>query len=241
MSSLKGRVAVVTGASEGIGAAIVRRLAAEGVKVAALARRIDKLTDLEKELREKGYTVNGYLCDVQRESSVKDAFDRIEEDFGGIHLLVNNAATGALVNMLDINMENTAAILNTNVYGAMSCIKEALTLMKNHSIHDGHIVNINSISGHRAPVREDGGVYGASKHALRVLTESLRTDIIKHKLKTRVTSISPGMVRTSMTDYFRKLHPDWPTLIAENIADALVYAITVPSNVNISEMIIDPV
>ncbi|CAH1405122.1 unnamed protein product [Nezara viridula] len=241
MALLKGRVAVVTGASEGIGAAIVRRLAAEGMKVAALARRIEILTDLENEMKKKDYIVNGYLCDVQRESSVKDAFDRIEEDFGGIHILVNNAGTAALVDMMNINMENAAAVLNTNVLGPMSCIKEALILMKKYSILDGHVVNINSISGHRVPIREHAGVYGASKHALRVITESLRTDIIKHKLKTRVTSISPGLVRTSMTDYYRELNPDLPSLIAENIADALVYAVTVPSNVNISEMIIDPV
>ncbi|XP_014286525.1 farnesol dehydrogenase [Halyomorpha halys] len=237
MEALKQRVAVVTGASEGIGEAIVRRLAAEGMKVAALARRIDKLTELENDLKGRGYTVKGYICDVQKEGDVQAAFRSIEEDFGAITLLVNNAGVSKNIKLDDINLDDVNTLLNTNVVGVLACTKEGLASMKTHSVDRGHIVIINSVAGHRDLPFDTISVYTASKKAITSLCTSLRNHLKPSKI--RVTSISPGLVKTKMTKGYMDQVPNLPHLLASDVADAVVYAVSAPLNVNVSELILD--
>ncbi|CAH1405123.1 unnamed protein product [Nezara viridula] len=237
MEALRDRVAVVTGGSEGIGEAIVRRLACQGMKVAALARRMNNLKALENDMKEKGYTVKGYICDVKNESDVKAAFKSIEEDFGTITILINNAGAYKAVSLDDIHLDDVNTVLNTNVQGVLACVKEGLALMKKHSVDRGHIVVINSVAGHRDIPHQAVGVYSASKKAVTSLCTTLRNHLKSSKI--RVTSISPGLVKTTMSKPILDKTPDIPHLLPCDVADAVIYALSAPLRVNVSDVILD--
>lgn len=186
-----GKTAVVTGASAGIGAAIAIDLANAGLKVIALARRKERLESLQKSLSAdcKGAII-AHQCDVTSEAEIKTAFAWIETNFGGVNILVNNA--GVLRNTLLLAKDNSKDIrdqVDTNVLAVVWCTREAFHSMKNRGF-DGHIVNINSTSGHSLPWMVgilDLNVYPATKYAVTALTEVLRQELIQHKTKIKIT------------------------------------------------------
>lgn len=186
-----GKTAVVTGASAGIGAAIAVDLANAGLNVIALARRTDRLENLQKSLVSdcKGYIVP-HQCDVTSEDDIKATFAWIEANVGGVDILVNNA--GVIRNTLLLAKDNSKDIhdqVNTNVLAVVWCAREAFHSMKNRGI-DGHIVNINSTSGHSLPWMVgilDMNIYPATKYAVTALTEVLRQELIQQKTKIKIT------------------------------------------------------
>ncbi|XP_069683457.1 farnesol dehydrogenase-like [Periplaneta americana] len=238
MERWSGRVAVVTGASGGIGASIAAELTKKGLQVVGLARRSEKIEELSKSLgssQGKLYTVK---CDVSKESDVKEAFKWVKDKLGVVDILVNNAAVAYFNSIIDAPTDELKKMLDLNVLGLSMCTKEALQLMKEKGVDDGHIIHINSVAGHRPPSGRFT-MYSGTKHAVTALTEGLRRELVQQKSKIRVTSLSPGLVKTDMPP--EQYLKDYPSLNPEDIADAVMYVLGVPPHVQIHELTVNPV
>lgn len=189
MERWKGKIAVVTGASAGIGEAIVKDLAKNGIVVIGLARRPGKIEEYAKAVNGKIYA---YKCDVSKVESVKAAFKWIEEKFGTIAILVNNAGILRNIKILGESdeSEKIQEIINTNFTGLVNCTHEAYQLIKKSDDY-GMIININSNAGHRIffpPPGMSNNVYHGTKYAVTATTETIRQELIMQKNdKVRVT------------------------------------------------------
>lgn len=192
MERWKGKIAVVTGASAGIGEAIVKDLAKNGIIVIGLARRPGKIEEYAKDLSGDCAKIYAYKCDVSKIKSVKNAFKWIEEKFGVINILVNNA--GILRNIKILGEEDVSEkiqqIIDTNFSGLVNCTHEGFQMI-NKSNDYGMIININSNAGHRVffpPQGMSHNVYHGTKYAVTATTEVLRQELIMQKNeKVRVT------------------------------------------------------
>ncbi|XP_043279065.1 farnesol dehydrogenase-like [Venturia canescens] len=237
-----GKIAVVTGSSSGIGLAISIALVRKGMVVVGLARR---KTVMEEAVHAatSGSTGKffGYECDVTTEESVIGVFKKIKENFGTVHVLVNNAGTMEAGTILDTTSEVWQKTFNVNVMGALYCTQQAMQLMK-ESEEEGHVVMINSIQGHRVHIFREipMNVYPASKHAITGLTESLQRENLGGRI--RFTSISPGVVKTPIVEPYMTLPgtANMPLLEPEDIADSVVYVVGTPLRVQITELTIRP-
>ncbi|XP_022224854.2 farnesol dehydrogenase [Drosophila obscura] len=246
MDRWQNRVAVVTGASSGIGAACCRDLVAKGMIVVGLARREERLKELKASLpAEQAARFHGRKCDVSQEQSVVDTFAWIDATLGGADVLVNNA--GIVRSSADIvnggNGPDLRAILDTNVLGVAWCTREAFRSQQRRNVLDGHVVIINSVAGHRIPnIGISLGMYAPSKHAVTALTEVLRQEFLHKKTQTKITSVSPGAVDTEIIDkHILEAMPNLPMLRSEDVADAVTYCIQTPPNVQIHELTIKPI
>ncbi|CRL04621.1 CLUMA_CG017689, isoform A [Clunio marinus] len=243
-----GKVAIVTGASAGIGEAIVKSLAKNGIHVVGLARRSEKIDEYVKKLGKTPGTIYSLKCDVSDLQSVKEAFKWIEEKFGFIHILINYAGVAYKMQILDEAdvTEKIDSILKTNVSGLVYCTREAVRLMKKADDY-GMIVNAGSIVGHNIPFRSNSfNMYAPSKYAVTAISEVLRQELItQNNHKIRVTNLSGGYVRTQMTtplnvdpdEYFSNK----PILMTEDIALTINFLLETPVHVNISQLTIKPV
>ncbi|XP_058834477.1 farnesol dehydrogenase-like [Topomyia yanbarensis] len=245
MERWENRVAVVTGASAGIGWAISKALLQSGMIVVGLARRVEKIEELKSTLPAHiRNQLHAYRCDVNNEKDIVAAFKMIDTKFGGADVLVNNA--GVLKDTLLIKPGNTQLIrdvIETNILGLIICAREAYQSMKRRNV-DGHIVNMNSVVGHGVPVGVDTlttyNVYPATKHAVTALTETLRIELLTENSKVKVTSISPGAVRTDIFNDPELLQKSIPFLEPEDIASSVVHVISTPKHVEIKELTIKP-
>ncbi|EDS43376.1 3-oxoacyl-[acyl-carrier-protein] reductase 1 [Culex quinquefasciatus] len=243
MDRWAGKVAVVTGASSGIGAAIVKSLANAGMVVVGLARRVERVEALRNGLKDQAIRkrLHAVKCDVSKEEDILRAFRWIEEKLGGVDVLVNNA--GVLRDVKLVAPGNTGdlrEVIDTNVMGLILCSREAFQSMKKRSV-DGHIVHINSVVGHYIPNLPVLSIYPASKYAVTALTETMRREFLAEGTKIKVTSISPGVVKTDMVPNEMQKDQDLPMLEAEDVAAAVVYAVGTPPRVQIHELTIRPV
>lgn len=189
MDRWRGKVAVVTGASSGIGYACATDLVKLGMQVVALARREDKLESLKTSL--PGYfhrNLYPIKCDVTNETEVIKVFQWIEENFGGTDVLINNAGVLRKTELTaENNSDDVRAVLDTNVMGVFYCIREAYQQMKKHK-SAGHIVIVNSIAGHYVPrFPYSLGIYGGTKHAVTAMTETYRQEFSKDGSNVKVT------------------------------------------------------
>lgn len=197
MDRWQNKIAVVTGASAGIGAATCKALAEKGMIVVGLARRVEKMENQTRPLIAEDYKKNFHThrCDVGDEESVKAAFAWIEEKFGGVDVLVNNAGMMKLASI--VAPDNSAIIkdtVNTNVLGVVWCTREAFRSMKERNFA-GHVVIINSVAGHIVP-NVPGyslNIYSPTKHAVTAMTEVLRQEFLTHETKIKVTVSSGGV------------------------------------------------
>ncbi|KAH8295258.1 hypothetical protein KR018_009260 [Drosophila ironensis] len=246
MNRWQNRVAVVTGASSGIGSACCKDLVAKGLIVVGLARREQRLQELKDSLPvEQQARFHGRKCDVSVEQQVVETFAWVDETLGGADVLVNNA--GIVRDSLITDANNGAdmrAVLDTNVLGFVWCAREAFRSQQKRNVTDGHVVVINSIVGHKIP-NVPGftfKMYAPSKFAVTALTEVLRQEFQLKKTQTKITSISPGAVDTEIIDdKIKATFPEFPMLRAEDVADAVSYCIQTPPNVQIHELTIKPV
>jgi len=241
------KVAVVTGASSGIGRAIALDLVNVGINVVALARRKDRLDELQakvsKETSAKLYPIK---CDVTVEEEIKNTFEWIEKHLGGVDILVNNAGILRAINLMDEN--NTTAlkeVLNTNVLGVVLCTREAFQSMKRRGVN-GHVLIINSILGYKVPYLIDKfgsfNIYPATKYALTAMTEVFRQEFQNMQTKIKITSISPGAVRTEIFSTEQEaVLSHVPILEPEDVSQAALFAISTPPHVQIHELTIKPV
>lgn len=186
------RVAVVTGASSGIGAASVKDLVAKGMIVVALARRENRLQELKAQLPEDQAKRFYYrVCDISVEQQVIETFAWIDQQLGGADVLVNNAGI-ARNNVFLVDSGNSNAlreILDTNVLGVSWCTREAFQSLQRRKVDDGHIVIVNSIAGHHVPIvpHISMNIYPSSKYAITAMTEVLRQEFLTKGTKTKIT------------------------------------------------------
>ncbi|KAJ8943904.1 hypothetical protein NQ318_019512 [Aromia moschata] len=238
-----GKVAIVTGASSGIGAAIAEQLVEQGLKVAGLARRKDRLEELAKKLTGKKGKLYPVVTDISKEEDILKAFAWIKENLGPVHILINNAGVARRGSLLQ-ETENFETVFKVNVLGLCIATREAIKDMKANNV-DGHIVHINSVVGHQAMAGST--VYPASKFAVTALAETLRLELNSLKSKIKITSLSPGLVESEFN------RPEWDKaqllkegkmIKPEDIADGVVYVLSTPPHVQIQEItirtILDP-
>ena len=241
---LDGKTALVTGASSGIGEATALALAAEGAAVGIAARRADRLETLAARIRDGGsgraYPI---VADVADEDQARRMVIDANEQMGGIDILVNNAGVMLLGMVGGADTEDWRRMINTNVLGLMYATHAVLPIMKARG--SGHIVNVSSVAGRTA--RAGSGVYNASKWGVGAFSEALRQEVSKDKI--RVTIIEPGAVATELAHHItdaaaKQQLEEWikamTPLEAEDIAAAIVYAVTQPERVNVNEILIRP-
>ncbi len=240
---LDGKVALVTGASSGIGEATALALAEAGASVAVAARRTDKLDELVKKIEGMGGKAFAVTADVSDENQARDMVTAANAEFGRVDILVNNAGVMLLGPIGGADTEEWRRMLGINVLGLMYATHASLPLMKAQG--SGHIVNISSVAGRT--VSAGVGVYNASKWGVGAFSESLRQEVSKDKI--RVTIIEPGAVATELTQHvtnpevqerIQKMYSEITTLESEDIAAAIIYAVTQPDRVNVNEILIRP-
>ncbi|RZF37002.1 hypothetical protein LSTR_LSTR004690 [Laodelphax striatellus] len=241
MERWSGGVAIVTGASSGIGRGIAASLVEHGMKVIAMARREDRLQELKKEVDGKKGELIPYKIDITKKDDVQAAFDWIEKDFGGIHILINNAGMAKASKFFEAKNEDLESVYNLNILALSIMARGAIESMIKHN-KDGHIVNIASIAAHASTPFPGLTSYFASKRAVKGISEGLIGELAEMKSKIRVTTISPGLVLTEIiTKSSQKLPNDQPILNVDDIANAAIYALSQPPNVAITELTIQPV
>lgn len=189
MDRWQNKVAVVTGGSSGIGAAIVENFARNGLVVVGLARRTERCEEIKKKLTpEQQSRVHFKFCDVGDVKSVEEAFDYVCKTFGGVDVLVNNAgcAKGGL--LADMDIKDVHTVVNTNVMGVVYCTQAAIRSMRER-LFNGHIFHINSVLGHNVLKLENSAcnIYPATKFAVTAMTEVLRHELNIMKTKIKVT------------------------------------------------------
>jgi len=240
---LAGKVAFVTGASSGIGEATAIALAEDGAHVAVLARRAERLEQVVKRIKDAGSEALQLVADVTNEGQLRSAIRQAKETFGHIDILVNNAGVMLLHQIEGVDTGEWRQMLNLNVLAVMLACHEILPIMKAQG--GGHIVNISSVAGRQVKAGYSG--YNASKWALGAFSESLRQEVTRQHI--RVTVIEPGMVATELRQHIsdpevRKAQQEAEHSITplrgEDIAAAIVFALTQPEHVSINELLIRP-
>ena len=187
--TLRGKVAIVTGASSGIGEATARELAGRGATVALVARSVEKLASLERTISASGGHTIVVPTDVSDAESVRAMVERVVGEFGGVDVLVNSAGLGLSGRVAELRAEDLRYVFEVNLIGPLNCIQATLPHMK----PGGRIINVSSVVGKRA-IPKVGG-YCASKFALNALTDALRVEVAGGGVT--VTSVYPGTTRTS--------------------------------------------
>ncbi|HEX3008864.1 MAG TPA: SDR family NAD(P)-dependent oxidoreductase [Bacteroidales bacterium] len=239
------KIALVTGASAGIGRAAAQKLAENKYNIIITGRRLKQLEDLKNELGIK-YKSDVYILnfDITNQEETSNAIDSLPEAWKKIDVLVNNAGLSVGLNHIqDGIIEDWERMIDTNIKGLLYISNKVMPLMIARS--SGHIVNITSIAGKE--VYESGNVYCATKSAADAITKGMRIDLLKHNIK--VTSIAPGMVETEFSivrfkgdkERAGQVYKGLVPLSGDDVADAIIYAVTRPAHVNINDMLIMPV
>lgn len=227
------KTAIITGASGGIGEAIARKLATEKTNVVLVARSEDKLQTIASEIRdESGVEALVVKTDVSKEAEVAAMVKRVKKQFGSIDIYVNNAGVMLSAAITDGKLVDWEKMIDVNIKGALYGLYQVIPSMIGKQ--SGHIINIASVSG--LEVTKKSTVYSATKFAVRAISMGLEKELAHTGVK--VTNISPGMVDTSLTN--RTMMNRKP-LDAVNIANAVLYAVTQPSHVNVNEITVRPV
>jgi len=246
MTDLKGRVAVVTGANSGIGEEITIKLVKAGMKVVGCARNEEKLKSVAEKANKMGpgkmYSVK---CDVSKEEDIMVLFKFVKEQFGKMHVMVNNAGVAHDASLLSGDAKDWKNMFEVNVLGLCMCTKEACKLMEESKVEDGHIVMLNSLAGHRV-YRQIPVFYSSTKFAVTALTEGLRQELRAKKSRTRVTAISPGVVKTPFIPKFMQADQSAADAMAEkmgflkpeDVADSVVYALKSPLQMDVHEIVL---
>jgi NADP-dependent 3-hydroxy acid dehydrogenase YdfG len=240
---LDGTVAVITGASSGIGEATAHALAREGSTVVLLARRRDRLSEVVATIASADGTARAHEVDVTDAGAVADVFATITEEFGRIDILVNNAGFLANGPALEADLADWHRMVDVNVTGVLNTTHAAFPLLtaavgQVRGVAD--IVTVSSLAGRRVPTPESN-VYSATKHAVTAFSEAIRRELVPKRV--RVGLVEPGIVRSEMTTGGGKGAPDatqGDPLVADDIADAIVYIVTRPDHAAVGEIVIRP-
>jgi short-subunit dehydrogenase len=228
-------VAVVTGASAGLGLSVSRQLTDRGATVYGLARRKERLRTAEVDL---GSSFRGVLCDVSDETQVREAFSRIEREQRRIDILINNAGFGRFGPIDALESQDWEALFHTNVRGVFLCSREVIPIMKRQGADGdlgGHIVNVASVAGLIG--NANLGAYNATKFAVRGLSESMMKELRDDGIK--VTCLYPGSIATEFFDAAGIDMSSRP-MTAEEVASTVIHVLDTPDNYLISEVAMRP-
>lgn len=240
MSSLKGKVIVITGASSGIGEATARILAEGGATIMLGARRVENLKNITTDLQDKGYLADYKELDVTSREQMDQFIKDVSHTYGKVDVIINNAGIMPLSMLEELKVEEWDRMIDVNIRGVLYGIAAGLPIMKEQGY--GHFINLCSIGGYA--VSPTAAVYCATKFAVRAISEGLR---IEAGESIRVTNVSPGVTESELADHisdetarqtmkeFRK-----DAIPATAIAEAIKFAITQPSSVDVNELIIRP-
>lgn len=244
MNRLKGKLALVTGASSGFGSATARRLAADGVRLVLWARRLDRLQDLAAGLtKQHGTEVRVDAVDVRDRAAVSAVAEELAG--GGLvpDILLNNAGLAAgMATVQDGDPDDWDRMIDTNLKGLLNVTRALLPHMVKRNT--GHIVNIGSTAGHQTYPK--GNVYNATKFGVRALTEGMNLDLAGTKLK--ASAVDPGFAETEFsvvrfrgdTERAKSVYKGYRPLSAEDVADVIMYVLNLPEHVNILNVIVMP-
>ncbi|XAP98020.1 SDR family oxidoreductase [Staphylococcus aureus] len=231
MTVLTDKVAVVTGAGSGIGEAIATLLHEEGVKVILAGRHKDKLQNVANQLAQDRVKV--VPTDVTKKEEVDELIKIAQQTFGGLDIVINSAGQMLSSKITDYQVDEWDSMIDVNIKGTLYTAQAALPTMLEQS--SGHLINIASISGFE--VTKSSTIYSATKATVHTITQGLEKELAKTGVK--VTSISPGMVDTAITAAYNPT--DRKKLEPQDIAEAVLYALTQPKHVNVNEITVRPV
>jgi len=240
---IKGKVAIITGASSGIGYATALALSRAGAKIAAGARRADRLESLQSEVAKSGGEILIHKLDVTKKAECDTFVDVVVKKWDAVDILVNNAGLMPLSFFKSLKVDEWDRMIDVNIKGVLYCTAAVITHML--AKKSGHIVNISSVAGR--VVFPAGSVYCATKHAVVALSEGLRQEF-SQRSNIRVTCIEPGVVATELTntitdnalEKFVESTRQMEALQAEDIANAILFAVESPSHMNVNEILIRP-
>nr|XP_046486135.1 farnesol dehydrogenase-like isoform X2 [Neodiprion pinetum] len=239
-----GKIAVVTGASSGIGAAIAEALVKEGIIVVGVARRLDNLKALSASLKGAKGKLYAKQCDVTKEDELLGTFEWVNTELGGIDILVNNAGVWSTNRVIDGNIKEFRKLLDLNVLASAVSLQEAVASMQRRNVA-GHIININSVAGHWLP-GQASSLYPATKHAITTITETVRRELSLANSKIKITSVSPGFVKTDImrasgVANHEQFFDNLPHLQPKSVVDAVLYILGTPEDVQVMELTLCPV
>ena len=236
------KVALVTGASSGIGQAVAVALAAMGMRVVLAARRIERLREVAAEVEKVGGEALPLAVDLRDEQSIQSMFSRIREKWGGLDVLINNAGLGRTEPMIHTDPKYLREMLEVNVWAATLCILEAVKDMTGKE--DAAIINVSSLAGHRVVPGRNVTYYAATKHALKALTEGLRSELQQENSPIKIGMISPGVVETA---FHQTADPGGGAaqyhgapLVPSDIAHAVLFMLSTARHVQINDIWIRP-
>jgi len=246
-TQLNGSVALITGASSGIGEATAEALAGLGASVALVARRADRLEALAGRIRDAGGAALVVEADVTGREAAEQAVARTVEELGRLDVVINNAGVMLLGPMADAPVEEWEQMVQLNIMGAMYVARAALPHLLTSSQGDrgvSDLVNISSVAGR--VVRSGSGVYNASKHALGAFSEGMRQEFTGRGL--RVSLVEPGATATELAGHnrpevlegLRTRFGGMRRLEAEDIADTIAFIVTRPAHMAVNEVLVRP-
>jgi NADP-dependent 3-hydroxy acid dehydrogenase YdfG len=241
-ADLSGKVVAITGASSGIGEATAVACAQAGAAVALGARRADRIEALAQRITGDGGRAVAITADVGEEDQARAFVERANAELGRLDALVNNAGVMLLGPIEGAPLDEWRTMIGANVYGVLYCTHAALPIMKRQG--SGHIVNVSSVAGRFA--RAGSGVYNLTKFGVGAFSESLRQEVAPAGL--RVTVVEPGAVATELVQHnreeilgaIRSTLGDVEPLRSEDIAEAILYALSRPENVAVNEVLVRP-
>lgn len=236
------KIALITGATSGIGKATAEAFAKQHIDLILCGRRQERLDEVAEELGKK-VAVQTLVFDVRNFTEVENALNSLADKWREIDILVNNAGNAHGLDTIDTgSVADWDAMIDGNVQGLLYVSKMVMPTMVKRKT--GHIINLSSVAGKQTYA--NGAVYCASKKAVEAISEGMRLDLTQHGIK--VTNIAPGAVATEFsevrfkndTERAAKVYEGYDALTAEDIADAILYAVTVPERVCIADMTIYP-
>ncbi len=242
--ALDGRVAIVTGASSGIGEAVAQELAVAGANVVLGARRVPRLEALVAAIQAKGGVAVHQRTDVAVRGDMMALAQLAVERFGQVDILVNNAGVMPLSPVAELRVEDWERMVDVNVKGVLYGIAAVLPGMLEKGA--GHIVNVGSVAGRRP--FPGGAVYSATKFAVRSLTWGMQLELSAAR-GIRLTDVQPGVVDTELLDHlpdqesrqtFEDAWAEKRKLMGEDVAAAVLYAVSAPDHVNVNEILLRP-
>ncbi len=238
------KIALITGATSGIGEACAHLFAQHGYNLILLGRRENLLDKMAHHLSDKyAVEVKKIKADIRDKENINYVLETLQPQWKNVDVLVNNAGLSQGLDPIDKgNTDDWDTMIDTNIKGLLYVSKIVSSWMVQHN--KGHIINIGSIAGKE--VYPNGNVYCATKHAVDALNKAMRIDLLPHGIK--VTAVHPGMVETEFSivrfkgDEARakKVYDGFEPLLAQDIADAIWYAVSRPAHVNINDMVIMP-
>ncbi|MFD9456658.1 SDR family NAD(P)-dependent oxidoreductase [Streptomyces sp. NPDC059985] len=244
---LDGAVALITGASSGIGAATARELAAQGAAVALVARRVDRLQNLVREIESVGGRAKAIAADVTDSLQAAEAVEGAVAEFGRLDILVNNAGQMLLGPFAQAPTTDWDRMVDLNIRAVLSVTRAALPHLVKAAADDlrqvADVVNVSSVAGRKAVA--GGAVYALTKYGVLGLTEGLRQELAASRV--RVSALEPGAVDTELGDHVNPIireqilaRLDYQPMQAKDVAEVIAFTVTRGQNVAINEILVRP-